>query len=248
MTTDDDLFARHAHSFGAVADVYERGRPSYPEDAARWILPAEARVVADVGAGTGKFSRVLRPLVDEVIAVEPDEAMRAQLERSVAGVRTVEGSGEAIPLDDGSVDAVTFAQAWHWVQPELGSREAARVLRPGGVLGLVWNIRDESVPWVARLSEIIDRPESHAMTAENPDIRAPFGAAEHREFHWVDQQSREAFLAMITSRSYIITMPADERAEVVEAIQELIDTDPELRGRTSIPVPYTTYAHRAVRP
>lgn len=131
-----------ANSFGEQAGLYERARPDYPDAAVTWLVGA-ARRVADVGAGTGKLTRVLRRLGREVVAVEPDAAMRAELVAAVPGVEVLAGTGEALPLPDTSVDAVTFGQAWHWVDPAAGSIEAARVLRPGGVLGLVWNARDQ---------------------------------------------------------------------------------------------------------
>jgi SAM-dependent methyltransferase len=246
-TADDALFQQHAHSFGSAADAYERGRPGYPVEAARWLVPAGAASVADVGAGTGKFTRALTSVVDEVVAVEPDDDMRARLERAVPGVRAVAGSGESIPLPDASVDAVTFAQAWHWVDSAAGSAEAWRVLRPGGNLGLVWNIRDEDVPWVRRLSEILDRPESHVFAAEEPDVTAPFdpAAMEHETFRWVDEQTREQFVDMVASRSYVIVLPAAERAALIAEVEDLVESEFGKHG--SVPVPYTTHAHRITK-
>jgi SAM-dependent methyltransferase len=237
-----------AHSFGAVADVYEHGRPGYPAEAARWLVPAGATRVVDLGAGTGKFTRTLVPLGAEVIAVEPDAGMRAQLSRSVPGIEVLDGSGESIPLGDGTADAVTVAQAWHWMDPELASAEVARVLRPGGVLGLVWNIRDERVPWVMELSRILARPEAHVIEAERPRVLAPFGALEEHIVSWVHEQDRAAFLDLVASRSYVITMEPGDRATLLAAVEDLLDHTPELAGHDTIPVPYRTYCHRAVRP
>ena len=111
--------------------------------------------VADVGAGTGKLTRAAVELGAEVVAVDPDPKMLAVLRENVHGVPTFVGSAESLPLPDASVDAVLLGQAWHWVEPRAGSAEVGRVLRSGGVLGLVWNIRDESVPWVARMTRIM---------------------------------------------------------------------------------------------
>lgn len=237
-----------AHSFGAVADVYERGRPGYPPEAARWLVPEGSARVVDLGAGTGKFTRTLLPLAAEVVAVEPDPGMRAQLVRSVPGVQVLEGSGEAIPLADGSADAVTVAQAWHWMDTERASAEVARVLRPGGVLGLVWNIRDERVPWVMELSRILSRPEAHVVEAQRPRIAAPFPAPEEHVVSWVHEQDRDAFIDLIASRSYVITMDPGDRAALLAEVDDLLDRTTELAGRATIPVPYRTYCHRAVRP
>ena len=140
-------------SFGSEAQTYESGRPDYPIQAVDWMLQPVAGGersirVADVGAGTGKLTRAVRELGAEVVAVDPDPQMLATLREHVHGVPTFVGSAERLPLPDASVDAVLLGQAWHWVEPAAGSAEVGRVLRSGGVLGLVWNIRDESVPWV----------------------------------------------------------------------------------------------------
>ncbi|WP_066514474.1 class I SAM-dependent methyltransferase [Curtobacterium ammoniigenes] len=241
---------RQAHSFGAVAATYEAGRPGYPDAASRWIVPPHARRVVDVGAGTGKFTRALLPLADEVAAVEPDPGMRAELARSVPGIRILDGSGERIPLPDASADSVTFAQAWHWVDVPAASREVARVLRPGGTLGLVWNVRDESVPWVAHLSTILDGPAMHAAIATNPPLGAPFdpSALEHRAIPWVNEQTRDEFFAMIESRSYIITMPDAERQAVLARVGRLLDDEVPHTSGGRIPVPYTTHVYRVAVP
>src|SRR5579875_2254998 len=144
-----------AQSFGGVADVYERARPSYPAEAVDWLVPAAARRVADVGAGTGKFTRGLTGRGFEVIAIEPSAGMRAELARVLPDVTLLAGSAEDIPVESGTLDAVLLAQAWHWVDRTRAVPEVARVLAPGGRLGLVWNIRDERVDWVLRLSEIL---------------------------------------------------------------------------------------------
>lgn len=241
-------FEQHAHSFGAAADAYERGRPTYPDDVAAWLAPEPVERAVDVGAGTGKFTRTLLPHATEVIAVEPDPAMRAQLTAALPDVRVLDGSGEAIPLPDAGADLVTFAQSWHWVDPDAGAREVARVLRPGGVLGLVWNIRDESVAWTAQLGELIKRPESRIMDYERPLAGAPFAEDEYRTFDWVHEQPRSAFLDMIASRSYVIVMEPSDRLALLRDVERLLDATPETAGSATVRVPYITHVHRFVRP
>ncbi|GAB2581560.1 hypothetical protein GCM10027168_12860 [Streptomyces capparidis] len=146
---------RQAASFGAAAAAYERGRPPYPPEAVAWLVPEDARRVVDLGAGTGKLTRALRAPGREVVAVEPSPGMREQFSRVLPDVPVLAGAGESVPLPDSSVDALVCAQAWHWVDPERAIPEAARVLRPGGRLGLVWNTRDVSVPWVAELDRVL---------------------------------------------------------------------------------------------
>jgi len=243
---DEDDLRRTALSFGAVAETYDQGRPGYPTEALAWVLPTDAARVVDLGAGTGKATRVLATLVPEVIAVEPDPAMRAQLLRVLPDVPVLMGEGASIPMADASVDAVVVAQAWHWMDPIVASLEVARVLRPGGTLGLVWNLRDESVPWAARLSALMDQPGERAMGAEAPQVGPPFTTPEHHEVRWVHEQSRSDFLAMISSRSYISTLPADERQALLGRVEALLDSEPALRGDV-VPVPYVTHSHRTKR-
>src|SRR2546423_5543081 len=159
-------------SFGPAADLYDQIRPTYPRAALEWALgPGPCRVV-DLGAGSGILARVVQQLGHEVLPVEPDDAMRARLAQSTPGVPPLAGSAEEIPLSDGSVDAVVAGQAYHWFDPEPAHREIARVLRPGGVFAPVWNIRDESEPWVAALSRI-------AEGAEGAGSGVPEGWLEH---------------------------------------------------------------------
>ena len=241
---DSDL----ASSFGLAADVYERGRPSYPTAAVEWLLPSGACHVVDLGAGTGKLTRVLLDTVPSVTAVEPSEGMREQLERVVPAATSVAGSAESIPLDDASVDAVFVAQAWHWVDPARAVPEVARVLRPGGTLALIWNIRDESVPWVAELSRVMRQPRERDLQSDAPPVGAPFGPIERHDVEWVHEMTREEFLDMIASRSYVITLSPAERTELLARVERLLDTHPDTRGLDVVRVPYVARCSRAVLP
>ena len=128
--------SRRARSFGAVADLYDAVRPSYPPEAARWLLGERPCRVADLGAGTGIFTRVLVGLGHDVVAVEPDDQMRRKLGERAPGIQALAGSAESIPLADASLDGVTAAQAHHWFDEPAAFAEIARVLRPGGVYGV----------------------------------------------------------------------------------------------------------------
>jgi SAM-dependent methyltransferase len=240
--------APFASSFGRAADAYERGRPSYPAEAVEWLLPQGARHVVDLGAGTGKLTRVLLPRVPQVTAVEPSDGMRATLEQVVPEARSLAGSAESIPLDDASVDAVFVAQAWHWVDPAAAVPEVARVLRPGGTLALLWNIRDESVPWLAELSQVMNSPAQRDMSSDAPTVGEPFAPIERRDVPWVHELGRDELLAMIASRSYVITLSEDDRAQVLRDVGQLLDTHPDTRRADLIRLPYVTRASRAVLP
>jgi len=240
-------------SFGRAASVYEQGRPGYPLEAVEWLLAPGRRDhgairVADVGAGTGKLTRTLREAGADVVAIDPDPQMLAVLRGAVAGTPTHVGTAERLPLPDASVDAVVLGQAWHWVDPVAGSAEIGRVLRSGGMLGLVWNIRDDSVEWVSRLGEIMRGSHAEIMLAAgDPRVAAPFGRLESRTWNWSRPVTRETLTSMVHSRSYVITADAEEKARVDREISELFDRVGAV-GEAVIDLPYVTRAFRAVRP
>ena len=180
-----------AHSFGGVAEAYERGRPTYPAEAARWLLGDQPLTVLELGAGTGKLTRVLVGLGHDVHATDPDAEMLAVLEARLPGVRTAVASAEEIPLADWSVDAVVAAQAFHWFDLDRALPEIARVLRPEGMLCLLWNQRNEKIPWVRRLGALIGTQEQLRDPAEALIFSELFGFVEDHEFsHWqtIDRQ------------------------------------------------------------
>ena len=234
----------HATSFGQAAAAYERGRPPYPAEALDWLLPVHARTVVDLGAGTGKLTRHLHRRGLHVTAVEPADGMRAELTRVLPGVPALAGTAEAIPLPGHSADAVLCAQAWHWVDPARAVPEVARVLTPGGRLGLIWNLRDDREDWVRRLGEIINSPEEHRQS----DLGAPFGPVQTRDFTWTHPIGLERLLDLVASRSYVILLSADERAAVLDRVRELTRTHPALAGRDTYPLPYVTQCARADLP
>ncbi|MGA0566574.1 class I SAM-dependent methyltransferase [Rathayibacter sp. KR2-224] len=245
-----DTKLEHARSFGGVADVYEASRPGYPSDAVAWLVRPDQGHLVDVGAGTGKLTRVLASEGREVVAVDPSPEMLQVLRSTVPGVETLVGTGERMPLPDESVDAVTFAQAWHWVDPITASAEAGRVLKPGGTLGLIWNFRDERVDWVRELGIAMhaDGDQYTEGMDENPRVHAPFGEPERALFEWVQPQTREGLLDLVRSRSYFAVMSPEDQTETLGAVRELLDGHPQVAGRETVELPYVTLAFRYVRP
>ena len=160
--------------FGAEADAYERARPSYPPDAVAWIVDAldiaPGRDVADVAAGTGKFTRLIAPTGAWIVAVEPVEGMRARLPT----MPTASATAERLSFRDESLDAITVAQAFHWFDGPAAFQEFHRVLRPGGRVALVWNARDRSVPWANEVWSIMDRVEKRAPWRDDGILAARY--------------------------------------------------------------------------
>lgn len=241
-----DEFRRQAASFDDAADVYERSRPGYPDEAVDWLLergagPRPERVL-DLGAGTGKLTRSLLARGLEVVAVDPSERMLQQLRDAAPGARTLVGTAERIPLPDDSVDAVLAAQAWHWVDEERAVPEVVRVLKPGGELGLVWNIRDESVPWVARLSEIIGSSEAESRVASGIELHGPLRPVSQLAVAWSRPMTEQSLVDLVLSRSYIITATPERRDAVVAGVRDLVRGE---FGDAPFELPYRTHAFRA---
>ena len=172
--------------------------------------------------------------------------MLATLTESLPGVPGVLGTGEHLPLPDASADRVTFGQAWHWVDQRAASTEVARVLRPGGRLCPIWNIRDERVPWVAELGRIMSGSVAERMIAEDSIVLGPeFGPLERAEFGWTNELTREQVVQMAASRSYIITAPAEQRQRVLDGVRALLDDEPDGVEGDRVLLPYVTHAFRA---
>lgn len=244
MSDPDQLRATQAASFEKAADVYERSRPGYPQEAVDWLLASEPETVLDLGAGTGKLTRQLVGSAPVIHAVDPSRNMLAQLSAQVPDARTQPGTAEEIPLPDDSVDAVLVAQAWHWVDRERAEPEVVRVLRPGGVLGLIWNTRDESVPWVAELTSIIEGSAAERYVASGEGIPSALGPVERLVVQWSRPFDRAGLLDLVSSRSYVITAPHARRARVLAQVGELLDTHPDLADPSAWSLPYRTSAFR----
>jgi ubiquinone/menaquinone biosynthesis C-methylase UbiE len=247
VAVNDDVTAQQAASFDRAADVYERARPGYPPEAVDKLLEAGPEVVLDLGAGTGKLTRDLVGRVRQVHAVDPSTNMLAQLEQVLPGVLVSEGTAEDIPLPAESVDAVLAAQAWHWVDPERAEPEVDRVLRPGGTFGLIWNVRDETVPWVRELTAIISASAAERwVTSEHPPS-SRFGPMEQFTFRWERPFDRQGLLDLVASRSYVITAEPEVRERILAGVGELLDTHPDLGEPASWRLPYRTDVFRATK-
>jgi SAM-dependent methyltransferase len=244
-----EVHDRRARSFDGVADAYRRARPTYPAAAVAWVLAiAPGRRVVDLAAGTGKLTQVLVSEGADVVAVEPLDRMRAALEQTVPGIRALAGTAEQIPLPDGSADAVFAAQAFHWFDAPRALDEIARVLVPGGAVGLLWNLRDDRVAWVAELTRALggagDVLGSHELDDE--PIRHPrFAGVERREFPNPEPFDRARLVEWARSTSSIATLDPAGREAALGEVGRLADEHPDLRGRRRFTMPYVTVAVRA---
>ena len=229
-----------------MADDYDRVRPGPPDEALDWLVPQNCQIAVDIAAGTGLFTRALRRTVSHVIAVEPDERMRAVLAARSPGVRAVAGRAEALPVPDASADGVFVSSAWHWLDPGRAVPEIARVLRDGGRLGVIWTSRDRRVDWVAEL-DMLRRPHA-VQSAEDARSQlrrrhgvtlpgtAPFENIATASFAFVRTMTVDDAVNWLATYSGLITAPAGERAAGLARAREALLPRASADGVIEIPM------------
>jgi SAM-dependent methyltransferase len=239
-----------ALGFERAAEAYEHGRPGFPARAISFLADRlrlrSGTTLVELGAGTGKLTRLLVPSGARIVCIEPVAAMRAALVAALPGVRAIGALAEDLPLPDRSADAAVAAQAFHWFDAGRAVAELARVLRDGAGLALVWNVRDEDAGWVRAMSDLIEPfrgdtpghramrwPEAFARTdAFTPLVRTTFGYG-HRT-------TPDGVVDRTLSISFIAALPDDERAAVADGMRRLLASDPDTAGRAEIVFPYRT--------
>lgn len=240
---DENQRAERAKSFGPMAAAYAANRPGYPVEAVRWLVPDPSSRVLELGAGTGKLTETLLAEQHRVTASDPAHAMLKRLRKQLRAARTIRSVAEQIPVHAGAMDVVVAAQAFHWFDHARALPEIARVLRPGGTLSLVWNYRDETVPWVRRLSKIIGSEGVHDDPVELLEESGLFDGIETKTFrHW-QQVDRDSLIGLVEARSNIATLGERERADVLEQVGALYDDYG--RGHDGMLLPYGTHCFRA---
>ena len=262
-----DQKTRRSGSFGAVASTYERFRPGPPAAAIAWMLPDAATTVVDLGAGTGSMTKELVGKVDRVIAIEPDDRMRGILTSNLPEVTALRGTGESMPLDTSSVDVVLASSCWHWMDADKTLQETARVLVPGGTLGVVWAGPDPDGPFVsqaqAMLSEMsTDQGEvtssvsgrdlgNEIVDTENrveTVLRIPedslFAQPDHNTLLWDVALTADELIGLLGTFSWIITMPDDRRAHVISEARRVLRDGLGIFGDVTVDVQYRSEVWR----
>lgn len=243
-----------ATGFAVGAEAYVSGRPDYPAAIKDWLASdmriGPASQVVELGAGTGKFTIYLVETGARVTAVEPVAEMRERISITASTLKVIEGSAEEIPLPDHSVDAVICAQAFHWFANEVALGEIRRVLKQGGQLGLIWNVRDESAGWVAAISSLLAKyqgqtPQYHTGNWRKLFPASGFGPLVETHFQHVHRGTAdEVIINRVMSTSFMASLPAAEKAHVLEQLADIIRNSPELARNRDISFPYRTVACR----
>lgn len=245
-----DVHDSAAKGYQSAADKYQRGRPDYAVQTLDWLLEdlaiAPQSTVVDLGAGTGKFTKRLCELSDQVIAVEPVNAMRETLAKNLPQVRALRGTATSIPLENDSVDVLVCAQSFHWFASDESVAEIHRVLKPGGLFGLIWNVRKARGDWVDQLTRIVSQYEGDAPRYSTGAWRTPFpahgfGPLQEKSFthaHMGDPE--DVIINRFMSVSFIAAQDEATRTDIEGQIRKLITTHPELKGKAEVSFPYAT--------
>jgi SAM-dependent methyltransferase len=252
-----------ANSFGSIAEDYDRWRPGPSPSVVEWLVPAETRRVVDIGAGTGALSRLLVGRVHDVVAVEPDARMRQVLARNVSEATVLEGQGERIPLADADADAVVVSSAWHWMDVDATVAEVARVLRPRGVLGVVWAGVDWNAGWFAELRERVQQDRtgervgllSSLIDQEVPDdsyvlrlpAGAPFEPPEQAWLYWDQSMSADQLVGMLGTFSGVIVLSDHQRRQIMDEARQVLRRHAGLESDAAIKLPFRANCWRTVR-
>jgi SAM-dependent methyltransferase len=258
--------AERAASFGGAASHYERYRPGPPVEAVEWVLPAPVRRVVDLGAGTGALTRLLVGRADEVVAVEPDDRMRAVLAESVPGVQAVAGRGESIPLPDGSADAVMASSSWHWMDLVPTLLEVGRVLVPGGTLAAVWSGPDPDAGLLAQAQALLsgDGPSgiddqsqaelSAALNDRNALVQelqippgVPFDQPEKKVITWDVALTADELIGLLGTFSWVILMEDSARERLMETARRALRDSFGVSGDVTVDIGYRAEVFKARR-
>lgn len=242
------MVAPTGNRFGSRVREYVSGRPEYP-DALLADLPLDGvHDIIDLGAGTGKFTRQIASAGRRIVAVEPEAKMAAQIERDTGRVEVVQAAAEWVPLPDASADLISCATAFHWFDYASASAEIVRLLRPSGHLALIWNVRDDNVPWVAAVSRLLDSYAGDTPRYSKGTWRAIFGDARFRhllskQYGFVQKVGRTGIHDRVFSTSFIAALAPAEQQRVRRAVDSIVAGDAAIRDADEIAFPYRSDLH-----
>lgn len=232
-----------------VASAYEKGRPDYPETAIAHFITAlkleSGKQVVDLAAGTGKLSKALQESGVALVGVEPVLEMRKVFSRQLPEIPILEGTAEKIPLEDASIDCVVVGTAFHWFDGERALNEIARVLKPRGRLGLIWNIFDNHAAWVQEVRALLERemPEQNRTHdslewKEAFDMSTRFGPLLHLSYSYCFPGTAQDVINRVFSAKVLGMLSAEKREEIVSRVLHILDTHPSTRGKETFDIPY----------
>lgn len=233
-----------AANYALRVDEYVASRPGYPAELLSDLPPAET--IVELGAGTGKFTRLLAATGKPIIAIEPIEQMAARIRDDCPdGVDVRIGTAEAIPVADEFADLVCSATAFHWFDYGRATREILRILKPGGTLALVWNIRNEHIAWVAAFCKLLGRYAGKSPRRASPEWQVIFSDERFeyvgkRCYAWSHSIAPRLLVDRALSTAFIAALPPGDQRDVCDRVREMIATDPALIGKDAVQFPYLT--------
>ena len=272
-----ELKAQRASSFGGQAANYDRFRQGPPAAAVEWVVPERVGTAVDLGAGTGALSRLLMERADEVVAVEPDDRMRAVLSAALPEVRALAGRGEAIPLPDASVDVVMASSSWHWMDPLPTLLEVGRILVPGGTLAAVWSGPDPDTGLIAQAQELLgdggggggdgggaselaaidDRSLSELNAALNDRSAlvqeleippgVPFELPEQTVITWDVALNADELIGLLGTFSWVILMEDEARTRLFDTARRVFRDALGVSGDVTVDIGYRAEVFKARR-
>jgi ubiquinone/menaquinone biosynthesis C-methylase UbiE len=247
MAIGDAAESSPISGYDRIAQDYDKGRPDYPQAIVPILTNAlhlqPGNMVLDLAAGTGKLTKALKNTGVCLYAVEPVAEMRAVFSKQFPEIPIMEGQAEAIALPPGTVDTVVVGTAFHWFEGEKALNEIARVLKPGGSLGLVWNVFDIEVEWVKQIGLVLQKYEKNTIPTKHKweeafQKNASFSALKHLRYTYSYQGNAQDVIARLCSAKVMGILSQEKREQLVNEVLAVLQTHPDTQGKESFDIPY----------